>query len=112
MPEWNSEIRRRLANLKLDPAREAEVVEKLAQHMDDRYTELLSGCAKADEAYRMALAELSEGDLLERELRRVERPVSPEPVALGTNGRINMIADIWQDLRYGARMLLKSKGVT
>jgi predicted permease len=112
MPEWKSEIRMRLAGLRLEPTREAEIVEELAQHLEDRRAQLLAGGVTPEEAYRMALAELSASDSLGRELRRVERQVSQEPIALGTNGRTNMIADIWQDLRYGARMLLKSKGVT
>src|SRR5258707_14656809 len=47
-----------------------------------------------------------------RELRRVERQINQEPIILGTNRRTNMIADLWQDLRFGARMLMKQKGIT
>ena len=43
MPEWNEEIRKRLASLKLAPVREAEIIEELAQHLEDRYQELLAG---------------------------------------------------------------------
>ena len=32
MPDWKPEIRRRLANLRLEPTREAAIVEELAQH--------------------------------------------------------------------------------
>jgi putative ABC transport system permease protein len=110
MPEWKQEIRERLAPLNLAPTREAEIVEELAQHLEDRYSELLSGGAAPEEAYRAALAELSESATLQREIRRVERRVAQELIILGTNPRANMIADIWQDLRYGARTLIKQPG--
>jgi macrolide transport system ATP-binding/permease protein len=111
MIDWKYEIRHRLAGLNIEATREAEIVDELAQHLEDRYAELLAG-ATPEEATRTALAELSENELLARELRRVERPVTQEPVVLGTNrrGRGKLIADLWQDLRYGARMLLKKPG--
>ncbi|HEV2667635.1 MAG TPA: ABC transporter permease [Blastocatellia bacterium] len=112
MPEWKEKIRRRLAELKLEPTREAEIVEELSQHLDDCYEESLASGATRDEATRRTLAELSEGETLQRELRRVERPSPQEPIVFGTNRRTNMIADIWQDLRFGARMLLKKPGFT
>ena len=112
MPDWKHEIRRRLANLQLEPTREAAIVEEIAQYLDDCYAESLAGGSTPMEAYRIALAELSGSELLARELRRLERQCPQEPIVLGTNRRTKMIADLWQDLRYGARMLLKQKGIT
>src|SRR5215475_9361210 len=112
MPDWKEEIRMRLACLKIAPTREAEIVEELSQHLEDHYAESLTGGATPEEASRAALAELSEDATLQLELRRVEREVAPEPIALGTNERINMIADLSQDLRYTARTLWKQPGFT
>ncbi len=112
MLDWKPKIRRRLAGLRLEPTREAAIIEELAQHLADCYEELLASGVTEAEAERRTLAELRGSELLAQELRRVERQVTPEPIVPGTNRRINMVADLWQDLRYGARMLLKHPGVT
>jgi macrolide transport system ATP-binding/permease protein len=109
-PEWRREIKQRLAGLQPAPSREAAIVEELAQHLEDHYAESLARGATPEEAYRAALAELNDRELLVRELRRVERQAGREPIILGTNLRSNMLTDLWQDLRYGARILMKNPG--
>jgi putative ABC transport system permease protein len=111
MPDWKKETRWRMARLKLAPARESEIVEELAQHLDDHYQELLADGVSDADAEQLALAELSENDLF-RELERVERKTPPEPIVIGTNRKVNMLVDIWKDLRFGIRMLLKKPGFT
>ncbi len=54
MPDWKSEILRRLAPLNLAPAREAEIADGLAQHLDDRYQDLLASGQSGDAAYPAA----------------------------------------------------------
>src|ERR1041384_695002 len=111
MPDWKNEIRRRMASLKLAPARESEIVEELAQHLDDRYQELLAEGTSDIDAEQLTLADLSENELF-RELKTVEHKTPPEPIVIGTNRKINLIADLWKDLRFGLRMLLKRPGFT
>ena len=112
MPDWKEEIRRLLSRLRLSPTREAEIIEELAQHLDDRYEQLLQSGATKEEAHQAALHELTGSDLLAQELRRVERPTQQEPVVLGAQGRMSMFKDFWQDLRYGLRTLVKNPGFT
>src|SRR5262249_22913956 len=112
MPDWKPEIRRRLANLKLEPTREAAIVEELSQDLDDCYAESLAGGASREDACRRALAELRGRELLAQELRRVERRATHEPLIFNANRRGKMIADFWQDLRFGARLLWKQPGFT
>ncbi|MFL6209742.1 MAG: ADOP family duplicated permease [Pyrinomonadaceae bacterium] len=112
MPEWQQALRQQLAGLQLAPTREAEIIEELAQHLDDRYEELRVGGATDEEAYRAALAELSDNELLAQELRRVEQAAVQEPLVLGAAGRRNLLADLWQDVRYGWRMLRRQPAFT
>jgi hypothetical protein len=47
MPDWAKDIRAAIARLKIEPAREAALVEELSQHLSDRYHELTADGVEA-----------------------------------------------------------------
>ena len=59
---WARAVRSRLSSVSLSPAREAEIVDELSQHLDDRYQELIAGGSSPEEATRVALADFRSGD--------------------------------------------------
>ena len=108
MVDWTCEIRERLMELRLSPTREAEIVEELSQHLDDTYAELIFDGATEQDALRNTREIL---DQSVRELAKQERPVAQEPVVPGARVA-NPLHDSLRDLRFGIRMLSKSKGFT
>jgi predicted permease len=117
MVDWKHEIGQRLSGLNLDPRREAEIVEELSQHLDDRYAELLAGGATPDVAARAALEELTSSEPLTRELSSIEKPgriqtcLNRDLDACQT-GRSKMLGDLWRDVLYGVRLLAGRPGFT
>ncbi|HLG53829.1 MAG TPA: ABC transporter permease [Vicinamibacterales bacterium] len=111
MPNWRDAILHRLVGLRLAPAREAEILDELSQHLEDRFNELRTAGVADEAAAREALSELDETDLV-RELTRVERDTLQEPMAIGSAGPGRLTGGLWHDVRFGGRLLAKHKSVT
>ena len=72
MRDWSADVRRRLAALELAPAREAEIVDELAQHLRDFHHDLLSQGLLPDDVDRATLVELDRVANLTPDLAVVE----------------------------------------
>ncbi len=122
MPDWRDYLRNNLAPLQLGPERELQMVEEMAQHLEAIYEDALADGASEREAYRRATAHIKDWRLLECELVRSKRPsagpwLSNRPAAIHVQAQDRksggeIMGSFGQDLRYGIRMLLKSKGFT
>jgi putative ABC transport system permease protein len=108
MPDWSQEIRAAIASLNLEPTREEEVVEELAQHLGDRYDEMRSGGIGAAEAYQALRRELNDGALISGLKALLPEALPPLPVGKDMGGRL--FAGVWSDLRLGARLLGMNPG--
>jgi putative ABC transport system permease protein len=103
MPDWRREIQPYLERLNLDPSREAEIVEELEQHLNDKYDELISSGVSPEVAIRKTLEDLNTGTLTAR-LQAVLKPTQAS-ITLGEPQKENIFVEFWQDIRFGARVL-------
>src|ERR1044072_5120907 len=110
MPEWKDEVRKRLNGSKLAPAQENDIVEELAQHLEQVYESSLQGGATEAEAEQTALLELA-GDNLRQDIQRSKKPFPQNPI-VESSGRSNLLTGFRHDLRFAMRMLLKNPGFT
>src|SRR5215468_863558 len=106
MSDFRGELRRRLAGLGISPAREAEIVEEIAQDLEDRRADLMAEGKPSAEADAELLAELDQNQILARELARIEPTY--HPIVPGTTEKAGRLIDLWRDLRHAARVLAKN----
>ncbi|MEO7890024.1 MAG: ADOP family duplicated permease [Vicinamibacterales bacterium] len=108
MPEWRQELLSRIADLNLRPERETEIVDELAQHLDDRVRDLVAGGATPEEATAAAFLDLDTPGELSRRLSEIlhRRPLQLPP--LGTPARGAWLGSCLHDLRHSVRSLLRT----
>jgi putative ABC transport system permease protein len=114
-PNWKQIVREHLAVLRLPPEREIEIVEELALHLEAAYDDALADGLSEAEAEARAVRSY-DWRLLECELSRAERApaarvLQPSLELIERKGGMRMGLLI-QDLRFGARMLVKKPGFT
>jgi len=113
--DWKQIVREHLAVLRLPPEREIEIIEELALHFEAVYEDALADGLSEAEAEARA-AQSYDWRLLECELSRAEQPIvvralQPALELIESKGGMRM-ETLWQDLRFGARMLLKQTDFT
>jgi putative ABC transport system permease protein len=114
-PNWKQIVLEHLAALRLPPEREIEIVEEQALHLEAAYEDALADGLSEAEAEARALRSY-DWRLLECELSRAERQsamraMQPPLELIERKGGIRMGSFI-QDLRFGARTLVKKPGFT
>ena len=106
MPDWKQIVRERLAALMLEGSTEAEIFDELAQHLEDRYQELVaSGTPEAD-AQRIATEPLNDSTSVVEALRRARHRTVPEPPSRPARH----LSVILYDLRIAIRGMRQKPG--
>ena len=120
MPDWKQYVRERMGRLDVAPERECEIVEEIAQQIEQAYTDALLRGESEGQARQRASAEVPDWTALAREIVAADRPSgtprAPESWKLAVREEqfrqrgSHMLADLTQDLRFAGRMLSKHRG--
>ncbi len=100
--------REKIAPLGMEATAEAELVEELAQHLEDKYREMVSGGASEDDAYRTTAAELDDVAGMRAEMERKQLMPKHEAAQAGDAKTGRFLDDLGRDLRYTFRNMGKT----
>jgi len=106
--DFRALVRSRLDAVSVDPLREPDVVDELAQHVADAYADLIAAGVADAEGLARALAPLDDPARIAAEIARAPRPrrAHDEPAAAGSS----MLGTLARDVRYAMRILVRAPG--
>jgi predicted permease len=99
MHDWKQIVRERLTGLRLEGSREAEIIDEIAQHLEDRYQELLASGVSEPEARRIAIESLEASPSFDEALREARAATAPDLPA----DDAGYLALLYYDLRMALR---------
>ncbi len=108
MPDWKALVRARLGAIPLDPARAADIVDELAQHVAQHYADLKSAGCDDDDAMREALRALGDPARLAADLAKADRPRSTAPSPPESSS--SAFGGLVRDAAYAVRLLRRAPG--
>jgi putative ABC transport system permease protein len=120
MPDWEQFVRKNLRLTSVEPERETEIVQELAQQIDDAYRDALRRSLSEQEAARFAGRQVTDWNALARELASSPRGAVP-PLrrwedragsAAGKQMRWSWIAGAGRDVLFALRMMRKNPSFT
>jgi predicted permease len=109
MRDWSEVVREHIAAARLAPTAEADLIEELSQHLEQRYRDLVAAGAAPAAAEREVLAELGSGEDIVRVVREA-RGRRAAPPAVGAERGGTVFTGVASDIRIAFRMLLRSRG--
>ena len=109
MRDWAPALRAHLASLRLPPDREADIIDELSQHLDERCRDLVAGGLSPDEAERATLAELAGSQFLAPRLAALRHAGWRGGAPPASSHRL--FGGLVQDARFAVRLFRRRRGV-
>ncbi|PYQ42206.1 MAG: permease [Acidobacteria bacterium] len=108
MREWRSAVRERLAPLRLDPHQETDVIEELAQELEERHARAMREGRTDDEADALVSREVASESFSAEIRAALALPAARTAPDAGLAEYGPLFSGLREDLRYAARLLVKS----